>query len=124
MAAIWSFIYDKLVSPLGLPIETWKEWLILIAIELVAYVVAFLLVKKLFQAGEISTSSEGSFLHWLIRLLAFFFFWAVAYGIIGLINSVSEHWWIAPIIVVATLVVVAVIIIGYKRFSKGGEVDA
>lgn len=92
MRELFSFIFDRLTDPLGLPIETWKEWIILGVIGVVAYNVAFQSVGNLYRSGSISGNAAGSFLHWTIRIGVFVAIWAVAYGVISVGKFVITHW--------------------------------
>lgn len=82
MGFINSLWFDFLTDPLGLPIEAWKEWIILGIIGIVAYKVAYYYIGELFNTGFISSSVIGSLFHWLLRLFIFVIVWAVTYGLI------------------------------------------
>ncbi len=85
------FLYEIIVSPLGLPIETGKEWIILAVIEVLAYEKTYELVGRLYSGHYIYGKESGSILHWLIRTLLFIGIWAAIYGIIWLYYIVMEH---------------------------------
>ena len=85
-------IYEFLISPLGLPIEGYYEYLILAIIDFIAYKLAFSKVGDLYGSGIISGSSSGSFLHWIIRAFFFIVMWAVTYGVIWLGKFVIANW--------------------------------
>lgn len=85
-------IYELLTSPLGLPIAWYYEYLILVAIDAIAYHFAFSEVGGLYRSGMIGGSTAGSFFHWIIRALLFFVMWAVAYGVIWLGKFVMANW--------------------------------
>ena len=124
MSAVFSFLFDRLTDPLGLPIEAWKEWLILLVIGAVAYRIAFSVVGDMYRAGDIGTKTGGSFFHWLIRAVVFVVIWAVTYGVIVVAKFVAVHWIIA-VSVIGGLVLLGVIIaiaIHFKR--KGGVTNA
>ena len=70
MRAILSFIFDLATDPLDLPIDWWKEWLIMGVIGVVAYVLSYSIVGWLYDLGYISTRTGGSLAHWIIRLLS------------------------------------------------------
>ena len=61
MRELFSFIFDKLTDPLGLPIAAWKEWLILLVLGELAYIIAFRVVGDMYDSGDIFTSIGGSF---------------------------------------------------------------
>ena len=92
MSAIFSLIFDRITDPLGLPLEAWKEWLILLVIGTVAYHIAFDIVGEMYASGEITTRTGGSFFHWLIRAVVFVIMWAVTYGVIVIARFVAAHW--------------------------------
>lgn len=123
MRELFSFIFDKLTDPLGLPIAVWKEWLILLVIGAIAYRVAFSIVGDMYDAGDISTGIGGSFFHWLIRLIVFVAMWAITYGAIWLYRFCATHW-IAIISTLGGLLVCGVIGFIVYRNMKGGTQNA
>lgn len=58
---MFKFIFDLITEPLGLPIEWYYEWIILLVIGEIAYRVAYDKVGVLYQSGSISGKSAGSF---------------------------------------------------------------
>lgn len=123
MRELFSFIFDKLTDPLGLPIAVWKEWLILLVIGAIAYRVAFSIVGDMYDAGDISTGVGGSFFHWLIRLIVFVAMWAITYGAIRVWQFCAAHW----IVVISTfggLMVCGIIGFIVYRTMKGGTQNA
>ena len=123
MRELFSFIFDKLTDPLGLPIAVWKEWLILLILGELAYIIAFRVVGDMYDAGDISTGIGGSFFHWLIRLIVFVAMWAITYGAICAYRFCVTHW----TAIVCTLVGLMVCgIIGFivYRNMKGGMQNA
>lgn len=126
MRELFSFIFDRLTDPLGLPIETWKEWIILGVIGVVAYNVAFQSVGNLYRSGSISGSATGSFLHWTIRIGVFVVIWAVTYGVIAVGKFVIAHW-VAILCVlgggllVATIICIIVIVRRKKTCSTSSN---
>lgn len=118
MREILSFIFDKLTDPLTLPIEPWKEWIILGVIGLIAYIVSFRIVGDLYDSGDISGSLIGSILHWTIRLLIFVPVWFVTYWVIVIGQWVYAHW-VLTLSVVGGLAIVGVIsFFLIQHFSK------
>lgn len=118
MRAIFSFIFDRLTDPLGLPISAFWEYVILLVIASVAYSIAFSIVGDMYNGGSISSSGVGSFLHWLIRLIVFVVIWAITYGIITLVKWITAHW----VVIVSSLGgillitgIIAVVVILTKR---------
>lgn len=92
MREVLSFIFDRITDPLGLPIDTWKEWLILGLIEVAAYVIAYRYVGRLYQSGDIDGKTIGSIVHWIIRFLVFIIIWAITYSIIWIVKFITTHW--------------------------------
>lgn len=68
---MFKFIFGLATEPLGLPIEWYYEWIILLVIGEIAYQVAYDKVGVLYHSGSISGRSAGSFVHWIIRTVVF-----------------------------------------------------
>ena len=123
---MFKFIFDLLTDPLGLPIEWYWEYIVLLVIGAVAYAVAYRCVGDMYSGGMIDGSTSGSFFHWLIRLILFVILWAVTYGIIAVVKWLTDNWVLVLSIlggVVATVGIAAVIaIIVRKRKKKVGTV--
>ena len=121
---MFKFIFDLLTDPLGLPIEWYWEYIVLLVIGAVAYAVAYRCVGDMYSGGMIDGSTSGSFFHWLIRLILFVLLWAVTYGIIAVVKWLTDNWVLVLSIlggVVATVGIAAVIaIIVRKRKKKVG----
>lgn len=121
---MFKFIFDLLTDPLGLPIEWYWEYIVLLVIGAVAYAVAYRCVGDMYSGGMIDGSTSGSFFHWLIRLILFVILWAVTYGIIAVVKWLTDNWVLVLSIlggVVATVGIAAVIaIIVCKRKKKVG----
>ena len=58
---MFKFIFDLATEPLGLPIEWYYEWIILLVIGEIAYHVAYDKVGALYHSGSISGRAAGSF---------------------------------------------------------------
>ena len=121
---MFKFIFDLLTDLLGLPIEWYWEYIVLLVIGAVAYAVAYRCVGDMYSGGMIDGSTSGSFFHWLIRLILFVILWAVTYGIIAVVKWLTDNWVLVLSIlggVVATVGIAAVIaIIVRKRKKKVG----
>lgn len=121
---MFKFIFDLLTDPLGLPIEWYWEYIVLLVIGAVAYAVAYRCVGDMYSGGMIDGSTSGSFFHWLIRLILFVILWAVTYGTIAVVKWLTDNWVLVLSIlggVVATVGIAAVIaIIVRKRKKKVG----
>ena len=88
---MFKFIFDLATEPLGLPIEWYYEWIILLVIGEIAYHVAYDKVGALYHSGSISGRAAGSFIHWIIRTVVFVAVWAVTYGVIWIGKFVMAH---------------------------------
>ena len=92
MREIFSFIFDKFTNPLTLPIEPFKEWIILGFIGLLAYAASFRIVGDMYKDGSINGSFLGSLFHWGIRLLIFVLIWFAVYWVIAIAQWILAHW--------------------------------
>ena len=88
---MFKFIFDLATEPLGLTIEWYYEWIILLVIGEIAYHVAYDKVGALYHSGSISGRAAGSFVHWIIRTVVFAAVWAVTYGVIWIGKFVMAH---------------------------------
>ncbi len=79
---MFKFIFELATESLGLPIEWYYEWIILLVIGEIAYHVAYDKVGILYHSGFICGRSAGSFVYWMIRTVVFAAIWAVTYGVI------------------------------------------
>ncbi len=120
MRAVFSFIFDKLVDPLGLPIEWYWEWLIMAMVGIAAYIIAYRAVGDLYSVGWINGRTAGSALHWVIRFIAFIIIWAITYGIIWLVRFITAHWAIVLSVLGGALLLSAVIITILRVSKKRG----
>lgn len=103
---MFEFLYDLVTEPLGLPIEWYKEWIILGIIGLIAYHIAYDKVGSLYRTNFISGRMSGSFLHWIIRTFYFIVIWAITYGVIWLGKFVMDNKILSGIIVGIALLIV------------------
>lgn len=118
---MFKFIFDLLTDPLGLPIEWYWEYIILLIIGAVAYAVAYRCVGDMYSGGMIDGSTSGSFFHWLIRLILFVILWAVTYGIIAAVKWLTDNWVLVLSIlggVVAAVGIAAVVAIIVRKQKK------
>lgn len=118
---MFKFIFDLLTDPLGLPIEWYWEYIILLVIGAVAYAVAYRCVGDMYSGGMIDGSTSGSFFHWLIRLILFVILWAVTYGIIAAVKWLTDNWVLVLSIlggVVAAVGIAAVVAIIVRKQKK------
>lgn len=92
MSAIFKFLFERATDPLGLPINALYEYIILAVIGAVAYGIAYSKVGDMYHGGLISGRTEGSFFHWLIRLILFVGPWLLTYGAIQGYFFVTANW--------------------------------
>lgn len=92
MRSIFSFIFDLVTDPLGLPIPAPWEFLILCAVGVISFKIAFSLVGDLRHIGVLQTSVGSSIVHWIIRIIAFIAIWAILYVLIATVKFVIAHW--------------------------------
>ena len=118
MRELFSFIFDRLTDPLGLPIAPWKEWIIMLLIGAFAFGVAYRIVGAMYRSGDISSRAGGSLLHRLIRLVVFAVMWAVTYGVICIWQFFAGHW--VAMVGVAGGLLVSGIIVGVVIHSLRG----
>lgn len=117
---MFKFIFDLATEPLGLPIEWYYEWIILLVIGEIAYQVAYHKVGDLYHSGSISGRSAGSFVHWIIRTVVFVVFWAVTYVVIWIGKFVMAHK-IQVVIGICSIVAVVIVIKFFIWFKERNE---
>ncbi len=78
------FIFNLLVSPLGLPINALYEYLILLIVGEFAYLSAYLIVGNLIGDGLIPDRKMASVAHWILRFAVYFIACAILRFVIGL----------------------------------------
>lgn len=120
MSAIFKFLFERATDPLGLPINPIYEYVILAVIGLVAYGIAYSKVGDMYHGGLISGRTEGSFFHWLIRLILFLGLWLLAYGAIQGYFFVTANWQIILMIAgsVAGAAMLCILAVATMRFVK------
>ncbi len=92
MSAIFKFLFERATDFLGLPINALYEYIILAVIGAVAYGIAYSKVGDMYHDGLISGRTEGSFFHWLIRLILLVGLWLLAYGAIQGYYFMIANW--------------------------------
>lgn len=86
-----SELFNFLTFPLGLPIEPFWSYVIMLIVGVAAYKIAYYAVGKMYGKGEIQGKSEGSAWHWIIRMLVFVVIWAVLYDVIAVVKFFVEY---------------------------------
>lgn len=107
---MYSFIFDLLPDPLGLPVNDLWEYGILAVIGILAFAIGW----------EVSPGGVfGSIIHWFARLLAFFVLWAVAYVLLAAVQWVIAHLvLVCGTIIMAVAVIVIASITGPHHYRK------
>lgn len=120
MSAIFKFLFERATDPLGLPINAFYEYIILAVIGAVAYGIAYSKVGDMYHGSLISGRTEGSFFHWLIRLILFVGLWLLAYGAIQGYYFVTANWQIILMIAgsVAGAAILCTLAVTAMRFFK------
>lgn len=120
---MFKLIFEFLTEPLGLPIKWYWEYILLTFIGLIAYVIAFRCVGKMYKSKSIRSKTAGSFFHWLIRLMFFVIIWAIAYGVIAFIKWLCANWVLVlcvlgGIVALAAITTITISIIKKKNTSS------
>ena len=120
MSAIFKFLFERATDPLGLPINALYEYIILAVIGAIAYGIAYSKVGDMYHGGLISGRTEGSFFHWLIRLILFVGLWLLTYGAIQVYFFVTANWQIVLMIAgsVAGAAMLCTLAVTAMRFFK------
>ena len=120
MSAIFKFLFERATDPLGLPINAFYEYIILAVIGAVAYGIAYSKVGDMYHGSLISGRTEGSFFHWLIRLILFVGLWLLASGAIQGYYFVTANWQIILMIAgsVAGAAMLCTLAVTAMRFFK------
>lgn len=118
---MWKMIFNLLTESLGLPLEKKWDYIILAIIGIIAYIVAFRVVGKMYDRGLIFGRDSGSFFHWLIRLVVFFLTWAIVCGIITAIHWICDNWIFVLSITgsILLLSLVVFMVIRYRKQNRG-----
>lgn len=105
---MYKFIFDLLTDPLGLPISFIWEYLILLALNEIAFQIAW----NASPGGRF-----GSEIHWAVRLPTFVVLWAVTYAIISVVKWICANWVIIVSVIGAIVLIIGIVtvIILYKR---------
>lgn len=116
-----SSLFYFLTYPLGLPIDTFYSYLIMLVIGEIAYSIAYSSVGKLYTKNIIQGSFDGSICHWLIRFPVYIIIWAVLYGLISLGKLIYHNWKILLLIsscAVATIIILAITALVKRKIRK------
>lgn len=92
MRAIFSFLFDRITDPLGLPIHIVWEYLLLLVIGELAYRISYSAIGDMYRDGSIHSKGAGRLLHWIIRTIIYFTAWAITYCVITVGVFVTNNW--------------------------------
>lgn len=112
---IFSFYFDKLTDPLGLPLDALWEYIIIVIIGEIAFGGAFSLIGTLYEDGWISGKGIGSLLHWICRFGIYLVVWAIVYFLIVV------YKWIKTNLITFICITVGIVILvvgGYYIIKK------
>lgn len=114
-------IFNLLTESLGLPLEKNWDYIILAIIGIIAYIVAFRVVGRMYDRGLIFGRDSGSFFHWLIRLVVFVLTWAIVCGIITAVRWIFDNWMFVLSIMGSGLVfsLVVFMVLRYRKQNRG-----
>lgn len=117
---MFKFIFELATEPLGLSIEWYYEWIILLVIGQIAYHIAYGKVGGLYLGGAISGKLVGSFVHWIIRTVIFVAMWAITYGVIWSGKFVMSHKIQVTIVIfsIAAVVIAVKLLVWIKEQNK------
>lgn len=108
MINIYKLIFEFLTSPLGLPINSIYEYLILLAIGKLAFGIGW----NKSPGGEF-----GSLIHYFYRTIVFFILWALTYvGIKAYYLVLSNHLMIMQII--SAIVILVLLYVSFYKIKS------
>lgn len=109
MTEILKFFFDRITDPLELPINALYEHLIIVMISQFAFRCAYQFIGDLYSGGYISGGKIGSILHWVVRALFYFVFWAITYGaiMVGKWIIANKYIFITAVGIVLVLIIAA-----------------
>ena len=121
MKIVLGFLFERMTDPLGLPIGVLEEYIVLLILGSVAYLIAYVKVGELYHEGSITSKTEGSLMHWSIRVIVFFAIWAVLYCLIWLGKLIVRHWQIALTVFVMMLLAGVILYTAFQRKNVVSE---
>lgn len=102
-------LFDLATDPLGLSIGFVWEYIILGAIGIIAYKIAWEVSPGGLFGGEI---------HWIVRFLAFLVLWTVTYGSIVCAQWVIANWLLTLVIVIGSFGIVLATVLTVKVVQR------
>lgn len=117
--------FNILTYKLGLPIDPFYSFLVMVTVGEIACRVAFSLVGDLYDKNLLQSSSGGSICHWLIRIPVYIVIWAVLYALISIGKFVYHNWKVILLIsgcILVTVIAFTVILI-VRRKNRERKAD-
>jgi hypothetical protein len=120
MNVIFKGLFDFFVSGLSVSDNALLNFIVMLIIGFIAYIVSRSIVGSFYHEGFISGRSIGSFLHRFFRLILTLVMVFLAYIVIAIIKLVlSVPWWVWLFVLVTLVAIVAYILV--KRNSASTE---
>lgn len=120
---MFKFLYEFIIDPLELPIACHFEYMILFAIGVAAYLIAFSFVGKLYSKDIITSKEGGTIIHWSVRTLVFvILFIIIKFAIILAKWIVSNKFLVIGILFTIILLSVTVFSIN-KKIKKAKKLS-
>lgn len=123
-------VYECIISSYSLLANPLEDELIMGIIGIIAYLIAYRAVGKLYDYNIISGRKSGSIVHWIIRLLVWMIIFNIAKTLVEIyrwFDNLSDYkWWvICSIFSIAFVVKIAFYVRKYRKaeMSRGGECD-
>jgi hypothetical protein len=114
--AILKPIFELITGEYALFDNVLYNYVAMAVIGLIAFVVAFALVGKLYAADMIEGRGVGSLLHWIIRLVVFIVVFYVFSLIVWAIRAfLALPWWGIVLVIAAVIALITIIV---KRRSN------
>lgn len=112
---MFKILFELITDPLGLPIASHFEYIILLIIGFIAYKFAYMIVNKLYQNSMIESKASGKIAHWSIRILVFLCLYILTRWIITLVNWIDNNRNLALCIVIAAFILSVFILVLIKN---------
>lgn len=104
---MYKFLFDYFTSSFSLFKDPINNYFAMAVVGIIAFLVAWNVVGKLYRSDIIEGRGIGSFLHWVIRFIVFIVIWFIFATVIRVINWIRH----VPVYVWVTAVG-AIVIIG------------
>lgn len=117
------FLFEYITDSFSLLDNPFNDYYIMAIIGVIAYIIAFSLVGKLYRYDIIDGRGAGHFLHWIIRLFVFaiiFYATAAVIRVYSWFHGLPEYkWWIIGLSVTVVIAVYFICLI--KNRNKRGR---